>query len=81
MSDDHAALRVAPADPRPPTPMDRLAAVDAELDSLDAMDLAEQAEAFDRMHAALTAALAVTVDQPGRDPGPYGQPSLPYGDR
>lgn len=93
MSDEPAATRVVPSEPRPPTPMDRLAAVDAELESLDAVDLAAQVDAFDRMHAALTSALAVTVDQSGRDPGPvgqhgqhgergqYGQPSLPYEDR
>jgi hypothetical protein len=80
MSDDASARR-EPSDPRPATPMDRLAAVDAELDSLDEMDMADQVAAFDRMHTALTSALAVTVDRPDPGPGPDGQPSLPYEDR
>jgi hypothetical protein len=61
--------------------MDRLAAVDAELDSLDDLDLADQVAAFDRMHTALTSALAVTVDRSSADLGPDGQPRLPYEDR
>lgn len=76
--------RPVPTDPRPAatqTPLDRLAAIDAELDSLDSMDLADQVAAFDRMHTALTTALAVTVDQTGPVTGGTGQPSLPYGDR
>ncbi len=48
---------------------------------LDSMGLADQVAAFDRMHTALTSALAVTVDQPGPVAGGSGQPSLPYGDR
>ena len=79
MSDEAAPPRPGP-DPRPSTPLDRLAAVDPELDSLDSMDLADQVAAFDRMHSALTSALAVTVDQSG-PAGGSGQPSLPYGDR
>jgi hypothetical protein len=81
MSDESAPSGRAHADPRPSTPLDRLAAVDAELESLDSMGLADQVAAFDRMHAALTSALAVTVDQPGPVAGGSGQPSLPYGDR
>lgn len=48
-----------------PAPRDPLASVLDDLERLDGLDLVDQPEVYERMHAALDRVLSGTVDQPG----------------
>lgn len=63
----------------PPSPIDPIAgleAIGAELERLPALSIAQQVEVFSGIHQQLTAALAVTGNQPG--PAPSSQQSSGY---
>lgn len=51
-----------------PLPPDPLAAVERDLDALDAVPLDEQAAAFEEMHRVVTQVLAGTAQQPESNP-------------
>jgi hypothetical protein len=53
-----------------PVPPDPLAAVERDLDSLDAVPLEEQAAVFEQMHQVVTQVLAATAPQRDSSPGP-----------